>query len=95
MWLVSSQRSVGLALCIPSQVALEAQGATLEARVLAVLEFSSERKRMSVLARLPGGRLRLYTKVRGKSQTWLREIDNNRMSDLETSPELPLLLMVG
>lgn len=45
------------------QVALEAQGATLEVKVLSVMEFSSDRKRMSVLAQLPGGTLRLYTKV--------------------------------
>lgn len=50
------------------QVAVEAQGATLEATVLAVLEFSSDRKRMSVLARLPGGGLRLYTKVRSLAE---------------------------
>lgn len=46
-----------------AQVAVEAQGATLEAAVLAVLEFSSDRKRMSVLARLPNGNLRLFSKV--------------------------------
>jgi Cation transport ATPase (P-type) len=46
-----------------TQVAVEAQGATLEVKVLSVLEFSSDRKRMSVLVRLPGGTLRLYTKV--------------------------------
>ena len=51
---------------------MEAQGATTEAAVLAVLEFSSDRKRMSVLARLPGGGLRLYTKVfeRLSSSCW-------------------------
>ena len=41
---------------------MEAQGASLEFKVLAVLEFTSDRKRMSVLARLPGGRVRLFTK---------------------------------
>jgi magnesium-transporting ATPase (P-type) len=54
-------------ICLPLflwvQVALEAQGATLEVKVLSVMEFSSDRKRMSVLAQLPGGKLRLYTKV--------------------------------
>ena len=49
------------------QVALEVQGATLEVKVLSVMEFSSDRKRMSVLVQLPGGTLRLYTKVKGLS----------------------------
>ena len=45
-----------------AQVAAEVQGATTEAVVAALLEFTSDRKRMSVLLRLPGGSLRLVTK---------------------------------
>lgn len=45
-----------------AQVAAEVQGATTEAVVAALLEFTSDRKRMSVLLRLPGGSLRLLTK---------------------------------
>ena len=70
------------------QVALEAQGATLEVKVLSVMEFSSDRKRMSVLARLPGGTLRLYTKVKGPSRTEACSRFDSRVLSMSTAAGL-------
>ena len=39
-------------------VVINAHGQALELKVLAVLEFSSARKRMSIICRLPDGRIR-------------------------------------
>ncbi|DBB09563.1 hypothetical protein WJX82_007159 [Trebouxia sp. C0006] len=44
------------------QVVVEVQGKQIQLQVLAVLEFNSDRKRMSILCRLPDGRVRLYCK---------------------------------
>jgi len=44
------------------KVEVEVRGKLLSFDVLAVLEFSSDRKRMSILCRMPGGKLRLYSK---------------------------------
>ena len=38
------------------QVVVEVQGKQVQLQVLAVLEFNSDRKRMSILCRLPDGR---------------------------------------
>ncbi len=38
------------------QVVVEVQGKQIQLQVLAVLEFNSDRKRMSILCRLPDGR---------------------------------------
>ena len=39
------------------QVVVEVQGQRVQLEVLAVLEFNSDRKRMSILCRMPDGRL--------------------------------------
>ncbi|XP_061877847.1 phospholipid-transporting ATPase IB isoform X3 [Entelurus aequoreus] len=46
----------------PNYVIMEARGKELSYELLNVLEFSSNRKRMSVVVRTPNGRLRLYCK---------------------------------
>nr|XP_061821969.1 phospholipid-transporting ATPase IB-like isoform X2 [Nerophis lumbriciformis] len=46
----------------PNYVIMEARGKELSYELLNVLEFSSNRKRMSVVVRTPHGRLRLYCK---------------------------------
>ena len=43
--------------CDDCQVVVEVQGKPIRLQILAVLEFNSDRKRMSVLCRLPDGRL--------------------------------------
>ncbi|KAK9838944.1 hypothetical protein WJX74_006434 [Apatococcus lobatus] len=43
-------------------VEIDCQGLPLELEVLAVLDFTSDRKRMSVLCRLPDGQIRLFCK---------------------------------
>ena len=47
---------VSYVICVDDQVVLEVQGKQVRLEVLAVLEFNSDRKRMSVLCRLPDGR---------------------------------------
>ncbi|KAL3133539.1 Phospholipid-transporting ATPase ID [Trebouxia sp. C0009 RCD-2024] len=47
---------------VDRQVVVEVQGKQISFQILAVLEFNSDRKRMSVLCRLPDGRVRLYSK---------------------------------
>ena len=42
--------------CVDRQVVVEVQGKQMKLEVLAVLEFNSDRKRMSILCRLPDGR---------------------------------------
>uniref|UniRef100_A0A8C7ZNZ6 Phospholipid-transporting ATPase n=1 Tax=Oryzias sinensis TaxID=183150 RepID=A0A8C7ZNZ6_9TELE len=46
----------------PHSVIIEARGKEMTYELLNVLEFSSNRKRMSVVVRTPNGRLRLYCK---------------------------------
>ncbi|XP_047612182.1 phospholipid-transporting ATPase IB-like [Phacochoerus africanus] len=46
----------------PYSVTIEAMGEEFTFQILNVLEFSSDRKRMSVIARTPAGQLRLYCK---------------------------------
>uniref|UniRef100_A0A4W6DPB6 Phospholipid-transporting ATPase n=1 Tax=Lates calcarifer TaxID=8187 RepID=A0A4W6DPB6_LATCA len=46
----------------PHSVIIEARGKEMSYELLNVLEFSSNRKRMSVVVRTPNGRLRLYCK---------------------------------
>lgn len=46
----------------PFSVIIEAMGQEQTFGILNVLEFSSDRKRMSVIVRTPSGRLRLYCK---------------------------------
>ncbi|XP_031706428.1 phospholipid-transporting ATPase IB isoform X2 [Anarrhichthys ocellatus] len=46
----------------PHSVILEARGKEMSYEILNVLEFSSNRKRMSVVVRTPNGKLRLYCK---------------------------------
>lgn len=41
---------------VDRQVVVEVQGKQISFQILAVLEFNSDRKRMSVLCRLPDGR---------------------------------------
>uniref|UniRef100_A0A4W2C261 Phospholipid-transporting ATPase n=1 Tax=Bos indicus x Bos taurus TaxID=30522 RepID=A0A4W2C261_BOBOX len=47
---------------MPNSVTIEAMGEELTFEILNVLEFSSNRKRMSIIVRTPEGRLRLYCK---------------------------------
>ena len=42
--------------CVDRQVVVDVQGKQMKLEVLAVLEFNSDRKRMSILCRLPDGR---------------------------------------
>ena len=42
-------------VCLDRQVVVEVQGKQISFEILAVLEFNSDRKRMSVLCRLPDG----------------------------------------
>ena len=58
--LVQGARYLGYMLIARSSdvVVLNVQGRTMELRVLAVLEFSSARKRMSIICRLPDGKIR-------------------------------------
>ncbi|XP_025852372.2 phospholipid-transporting ATPase IB-like [Vulpes vulpes] len=46
----------------PTSVTIEAMGENLTFEILNILEFSSNRKRMSVIVRTPTGNLRLYCK---------------------------------
>ncbi|XP_077591837.1 phospholipid-transporting ATPase IB isoform X1 [Stigmatopora nigra] len=46
----------------PDSVIIEARGKEMSYQLLNVLEFSSNRKRMSAIVRTPNGRLRLYCK---------------------------------
>ena len=48
--------SLNVQVCMCRQVVVEVQGKPLRLQILAVLEFNSDRKRMSVLCRLPDGR---------------------------------------
>jgi len=58
--LVQGARYLGYTLISRSTdvVVLNVQGRTMELKILAVLEFSSARKRMSIICRLPDGRIR-------------------------------------
>ncbi|XP_068840460.1 phospholipid-transporting ATPase IB-like [Capricornis sumatraensis] len=47
---------------MPNSVTIEAMGEELTFEILNVLEFSSNRKRMSIIVRTPEGQLRLYCK---------------------------------
>lgn len=47
-----------------SNIYLDLQGEKVQFEVLNVLEFSSDRRRMSVIARSPDGTIRLFIKVR-------------------------------
>lgn len=62
--LVQGAASLGFKLVsrTTERVEVEVHGKLLAFDVLAVLEFSSDRKRMSILCRTPNGRLRLYSK---------------------------------
>ncbi|XP_039110549.1 phospholipid-transporting ATPase IB-like isoform X1 [Hyaena hyaena] len=46
----------------PSSVTIEAMGQNFTFEILNILEFSSNRKRMSIIVRTPTGKLRLYCK---------------------------------
>lgn len=46
----------------PRHVLIDAMGSTEKYEILNVLEFNSDRKRMSVVARTPAGKLKLYIK---------------------------------
>ena len=48
----------------PNYVVINALGEEEKYEILNVLEFTSTRKRMSVIVRTPDGRIRLYCKVR-------------------------------
>ncbi|XP_053467441.1 phospholipid-transporting ATPase IB isoform X1 [Ictalurus furcatus] len=62
--LVKGAKSLGFAFTArtPCSVIIEARGKELTYELLNVLEFSSNRKRMSVVVRTPAGKLRLYCK---------------------------------
>ena len=49
-------RSISHSIGCVVQVVVEVQGKPVQLEVLAVLEFNSDRKRMSILCRLPDGR---------------------------------------
>jgi phospholipid-transporting ATPase len=46
----------------PKQLTLYANGANIDLELLNVLEFNSDRKRMSVIVRFPDGSIRLFCK---------------------------------
>lgn len=46
----------------PTLVTIDAMGTNEKYEILNVLEFNSDRKRMSVIARCPSGKLKIYTK---------------------------------
>lgn len=46
----------------PTSITIKVEGEDLDFEILNILEFTSERKRMSVICRCPDGRLRLYIK---------------------------------
>ncbi|MCJ8745805.1 hypothetical protein PDJAM_G00134800 [Pangasius djambal] len=62
--LVKGAKSLGFVFTArtPHSVIIEARGKELTYELLNVLEFSSNRKRMSVVVRTPAGKLRLYCK---------------------------------
>ncbi|CAD7702859.1 unnamed protein product [Ostreobium quekettii] len=62
--LVKGARYLGYVLMARSvdAVQLEVLGQRVDLKVLAVLEFNSARKRMSIICRLPNGKIRLYCK---------------------------------
>ncbi|XP_073518556.1 phospholipid-transporting ATPase IB isoform X2 [Phyllobates terribilis] len=62
--LVKGARKLGYAFTgrTPDSVIIDAMGTEQTYELLSVLEFSSDRKRMSVIVRTPSGHLRLYCK---------------------------------
>lgn len=57
----------------PSSVEILALGQREKYEILHVIEFTSTRKRMSVIARTPDNKIKLYCKVRSKYSVYLQK----------------------
>lgn len=62
--LVSAAQSMGFVFHYrePTSITVNVEGQDLDFELLNILEFTSDRKRMSVICRCPDGRIRLYVK---------------------------------
>jgi phospholipid-transporting ATPase len=62
--LVAGARRLGYVFTTrtPNTVTIDAMGVPEQYEILNVLEFTSDRKRMSVIARTPAGKIKLYCK---------------------------------
>lgn len=62
--LVSGAQKIGFEFVqrTPTEVIIQAMGVTERYEVLTILEFNSDRKRMSAIVRTPAGRIKLYIK---------------------------------
>ncbi|KAK9868497.1 hypothetical protein WJX84_001581 [Apatococcus fuscideae] len=75
------------------KVEIDCQGEPLEVDVLAVLDFTSDRKRMSILCRLPDGRVRLYCK--GADNVIYSRLAKGQLLEQYTQPHLAEMSRAG
>ncbi|XP_064784793.1 probable phospholipid-transporting ATPase IA isoform X4 [Oncorhynchus masou masou] len=81
--LVRAASSLGFVFCgrTPDSVIIHALGTEQRFELLNVLEFTSDRKRMSVIMRTPSGRIRLYCKG-ADSVIYDRLADSSKYKDI-------------
>nr|XP_032811396.1 phospholipid-transporting ATPase IA isoform X1 [Petromyzon marinus] len=93
--LVRAARSLGFTFTVrtPNMVVIDALGQEQNFELLHVLEFTSVRRRMSVIVRTPSGKLRLYCK--GADNAIYERLANNSLYKEDTLQHLELFASEG